>query len=255
MLGYALLFFVYFLYATALAYGNFAIGFYIAGRSLLINPVVHFIRPVISDQDLIGRFNQHRDSFEKLVQIHKEKCFTAWSESANSRQEHQEVIELKKRIGLLGVRESPAHLWLPDPYSDATRNLGETLNASTFSRGLSEVEWAKRSLQCPNGSPQFDWEIFPADELVKGVTYFPVDPRVENGKLMTPSYFPPFVSNNSDVLTKLDGLPRGILGMREGIYCAYRKIEPKWFLYVCPKPQEYREVVHKRFSANDVLIK
>jgi len=134
------------------------------------------------------------------------------------------VIELKRITGVKHISNGPGH-WLENPYSPEA--------AEKLKKMLDEKLWDqfndRKSLiiKMPVAKGYGEYTLYYGNKW-KGYFYFPVDPMIENNRLVLPRR-----KNESDkfygheVLDSLNSFPRGKNG------CALRKIEPNWFIRRC----------------------
>lgn len=197
-------------------------------RLIISGPIKRYLNPVGSDEQMLIRFQRDRSIFEKLVQIHKEKCFI----NPQTHAEYPEVTELKKELGLWGLQNGTGAFWLPNPYSESAAEQMRTIARENEEKNVPLYEIEKQ--HCFYGAPKFELERFPTDRLVKGLIYFPIEPKVIGGVLYRPSGLganDPY--RYEKVLESLNDLPIGFWRIQKS--CAFRKIEPQWFLFVCPE--------------------
>jgi hypothetical protein len=211
-------------------------------------PIMRLQNPVTKDEEMIANFAKNRESFEKLIQIKNEKCLITSGTGPQIFLEHPETTLLKQKIGLKKFKSPGDSLWLPDPYSHKAIEEGRLINQEFALKsrefppdeqtGERPTTWKKFSEEhrvkiCKYEAAYFVWEEFPTTALLKGVTYFPSAPKVEHGKLYRPNLSDaekPY--QNEKVIQNLENFPTGFWNHQRN--CVYRKIEAKWYLFVCP---------------------
>jgi hypothetical protein len=235
--------FAYFTYEV----GPFG-GLLLTDHLLIRGPVIRLLNPVTKDEKMIANFTKNRDSFEQLIQIKNEKCLLTSGSGPQFLLEHPETTALKEKIGLIKFRSLGPSLWFPDPYSqkasEEERRLHQEVDlklkefpfdAQTRKRSPEYKKFSEehRIKICKHRAAYFAWEQYPVDALLKGVAYFPIEPKVAQGELYQPNSINPAQPHHDEkVLPSLDNIPTGF--WRDQRKCVYRKIEAKWFLAVCP---------------------
>jgi hypothetical protein len=196
------------------------------------SPLSVYVIPVSSDESMIEFFWRHRSTFEAITKIQREKCLT----DPETYMQRPKIRQLREDIGLGIVTEDDSllgkELWFENPYS---------LEAAERTREMHKPHPSidPRPQQCPYRALLFYWEKYGWAQfstrwgaLSKGWLYFPVPPRVENGRIYFPNYREPAREVFRQALDSLDDLPKK--SWRDARECLYRKIDDRWFLFVCP---------------------
>jgi len=186
----------------------------VVDQLLVTGPIKRlFMKPISSDEEMVKIFYQHRKSFERLVEIHRNECFYDVDRKKDPSKENY----LQEQIGLRRVISSKRDIWVHTPYSPEA-----TKFRKQFSRQKSKQSFLDKTNRCQYGAPKFAFENYPVDPLYKGWIYFPVAPRIDNGELLEPGNYDGSVSNYQvyDNLADLDWISRFKLGYS----CVYRKI-------------------------------
>lgn len=204
--------------------------------------VERFLTPAISDAELINKFEAEREKLERIVEIHTAGCL-----DDRLGRPLPEVKAIEGEIGLLEVFGVKSPLWLPDPYSSSAAvrrkermvNMQNELDAIDHTlpdlqraAAIQRISEKYRLERCKLESIRFDFEKLPASlGLMKGVEYFPLPPMIKDGRMILPSVTSsPDETTSEEIVGDLAELPR-VGAQRE---CAYRQIEPQWFLSLCP---------------------
>ncbi|HFB66296.1 MAG TPA: hypothetical protein ENJ60_12230 [Aeromonadales bacterium] len=212
-------FYLYWTVATSDPFNTLTFTYY----KLIHDPIKRLTaRPVASDELMIKVFYKNRKSFERLVEIHKKKCFY----NINGNKIKSEEFKIQQKIGMIDLSSSTLDTWVPDPYSKEADKLRKKI-----SKKYQDFPFTSKRV-CAYGSAFFYYENYPVDLLFKGWVYFPSIPVVVNGELLEPlyGYGKDFV--RYQVRGELDSLKLGF--MESLTKYVYRQIEPQWFLFVCP---------------------
>jgi len=199
----------------------------VVDQLLVTGPIKRlFMKPISSDEEMVKIFYQHRKSFERLVEIHRNECFY----DKDRKKDASEEKRLQELIGIKKLVSSNLDKWVPAPYSQEARQFRKQ-----FSRKISDQSYADITHYCRYGAPKFAFENYSLDYFYKGWIYFPVAPRINGGELLVPgrSYGSLSRYQMYDNLADLNW----ILRFKLGYSCVYRKIEPQWFLFVCSGKQ------------------
>jgi hypothetical protein len=201
-------------------------AYHVTDMHIVSGPIRRLLMPLESDAAIIGRFVRDRQAYEELVAIHREKCFSVDDAKKNFFGEYPEVKLLKQRLGIVKLTSGTGTYWLPDPYSYKSRVQARQI----LNELLDLPQHEMRSRGCQHTAPKFQLSASTAHLAAKGLIYFPVPPRVKDGKLLLPggegAHF-----HYEEVLSSLDQVTGVQLKRVPG--CTYRRIEPQWFLFVC----------------------
>ncbi len=217
-------------------------GWLFADHFLVRGPILRLMSPAMSDEEMIEHFQEKRYIFDDLVNISKRTCLTERSDKIPL-----EVARLVREADIISAREVGGAVWFPEPYSrkafkqaralstemdSAFELLGDNLSADEKASIIGPLFESHRKHACKYRSIRFVQDkIAGSGGLSKGLQYFPATPRVDDGAL----YRPGIKSNGAfeiyAVVNSLNGLPNI---WRDSRRCVYRKIEPKWFLFICP---------------------
>jgi len=194
--------------------------------------VVFLTVRMASDDEMIANFKSHREDFQRLTQLYLTEGYGntlrafEWGSGVSS-----ETLLLLERTGVEQIDgTSTGGLWLPDPYSVETAKLA----------GEQEI---------PEGNPyetlifefadsfRYQTPSFRYLEVTRGLTYFPVQPRIENGELLWPVGLDGNYRRRAPVLSSLNVYPdiwkRDRSENSCKYPCVYRQIEPQWFIKMC----------------------
>lgn len=182
-----------------------------------------------SDEEMIRHFYENKTEIETLV-----SSFRTFEEPKDKPYSHIVGWEMQESVQALLTKAGVERLgyinlgiWFPDPYSLATaqRVEHELSLAPYFS-----LEYQYGSLMV-KFTPRYRYWVpnFIHGAVWKDFVYFPEPPRVENGYLLGPA-----TVNGEQfrepVVASLNRLPANWWRSYE---CAYRQIEPQWFLQMC----------------------
>ena len=186
---------------------------------------------LVSDEEMIANFKAHREDFQRLTQLYLTEGYGnrlmdfKWGEGVSL-----ETLILLERTGVDQIDgTSFGGLWLPDPYSVETARLAEkqdVLEVNPYESLIFEFTDTLR-----HRVPSFRYFI-----VTKNLTYFPVEPRIENGELLWPVGLDGNYRHRAPVLSSLNAYPAIWERDRSGNYsfsCVYRQIEPQWFIEMC----------------------
>jgi hypothetical protein len=216
----------------------------ITDHYLISGPIKRTLKPAISDEELMGLLRKEKSKFKDLVEINSENCLNdGWGRPP------PEVVTIINEIGLLKVYGVNSPLWFSEPYSDSARArwnarkfnfqnkikfIEKTTPVSQRSEAITRTTENNRIEECKYHSIRFVREkIASTAGLVKGIEYFPEPPLIKEGIMILPSLRTPTGDAPSrEVVSDLAGVPRGFWMTQK--QCAYRKIDKKWFLFICP---------------------
>ena len=216
----------------------------ITDNYLVSGPVKRALNPAVSDEELIELLTKDKSKFEELVEIHAAHCL-----SDRLGRPSPEARKIISEIGLLKAFGVKGQLWLPAPYSSSSIELwrarifnlnlemDEASKAAPRDQGSEAVNRAVekyRIEECKYQSVRFVREkITATGGLVKGVEYFPQSPLIKNRRMILPSLHESTRGDSTrEIVNDLAELPRGFwMNQKE---CAYRSVDEKWFLFVCP---------------------
>jgi hypothetical protein len=178
-----------------------------------------FSDPLVSDEMMIENFKNNRAAFQELVASYYKDGQRAivWRDMPR-------VIELKQITGVEQIINGPSH-WLENPYSpEAAEKLEKMLDEKLWDQ-LHE----RKSLiiKMPVADGYGEYPLYSVNKW-KDYFYFPVDPMIENNRLVRPRKLNgPAKFQGDEVFDSLNSFPRGEND------CALRKIEPHWFIRRC----------------------
>ena len=186
--------------------------------------------PLPKDEELIAHFYAHRADIEELVRRYreyeplKEGQHHLWKDQGDT-----PVLLEKVKIRYLDYE---GVIWLPDPYSVTT---GEKIkNLSPGERIHSKYRYAAIRIRLGDdryfrGAIVYTIAGLRVSTVFKHLVFFPEVPRIENGWIMGPVILDSESKPLYRMFESLDDFPpdwgRG--------QCAFRKIEPKWFIKLC----------------------
>lgn len=181
--------------------------------------------PLPADEELIKKFQLHRDDFTEAVRRYRtyprspDKDPSLWFTAGDT-------SDLLKQAGIDGI-SSAAGVWLPNPNSAETE--GKTDNK------IRDLESAKVLAQYatlrikPSPRDRYYSNTLRHVVVWKDFYFFPQAPRVEEGELWWPARGSEMHSMRSRVLPSLNNWP----DQWKRFECVYRRIEPQWFLRMC----------------------
>jgi hypothetical protein len=218
--------------------------------------------PLPTDEEMIQYFNEHRTEFEQLVQTYRNyRPPNPPLDYGIGIYENQpkEIKALMEKTGvdrIIGGGEPPIG-WLPEPYSEHTlqvlRSLYTRENFASKEEIMTTYKKEFPSLFNSDSPPRntqelarlvSGFEIEMADKnkydkfrlnagmIRKVYFYFPQIPRIENNRLLMPTYEPetPYISKyGGRVLESLNQYPPNWRSWE----CVSKRIEPQWFLGLC----------------------
>jgi len=191
------------------------------GISETYNDWAPYFRSLPSDEEMIANFHKHRADFERLVRIYREDLSVPTD--FYDLKPTPEVKAIMDRINVLWVKGDGV-LWIPpDPYSTE-------LN---FLRGKAELtaKWGSPERRqfsgVKFGYPHRKVSSFKnLAHIYKLYYYIPAVPRIRDGRLKRPGNI---LEADPLIVRTLNETPY----FRGFDYCAYREIEPHWFIGMC----------------------
>lgn len=174
---------------------------------------------LISDQEMIDHFYQHRSEFQELADT-----YLAAEEVNRSSWKTPRTDQLKKMAGIDAIGGS-IHCWLDNPYSiEASNRLREMDQKKSWKEC-----WHRTSIIIEmRGRDQYNAPALFSGVHWKNYYYIPVDPKIENGRIV-----PPWGVNGPEKYLGMRVLPSLRYPKWERGECVLRKIEPKWFIMRC----------------------
>lgn len=223
-------------------------GALVADWLLVRGPVRRELHSVMVDEVLLSRFWMQRPHLQKLVDINAEKCLIEPLPGKDGYTESEEVKLLKREVGLRSI-VAGGELWIPSSQkTQFQEDKNSMINALGHARELAwsgyklggkppdmqvfrDFDFQLKKMECRFHALKFVAEASEAHSLVKGWVNFPVEPKIVNGEIYFPS-----LSDAGGPLEKYKMLPSldavtWLLWPPKG--CFYRRIEARWFMYVC----------------------
>jgi hypothetical protein len=170
------------------------------------------------DEELIAWFQTNRADIEELVRRYRAyvppegKQIGDWEKVGDT-------PELHKRAGVSRLSDASSAVWLPDPYSAVAR---------IKDGGYLAVDWrqaTKYKTLVIHSSDKRWWQ----GRVWKDLVYFPMVPRIEDGRIMHPVEETGVSRPTDRVLSTLNNEPPDV----NRDECALRQIEPQWFVRMC----------------------
>lgn len=190
---------------------------------------------LVSDEELIAHFQEHRAEYEDLIwryrNFERRPGIAGWSTDP-------EIKALADKIKVTYIANIGS-LWLPNPYSQES---AERIEASKHPCSGCENYWR---LMDKYGTQAMTTNIGPSEyflpsegPLRKEIIHIPEIPIVEGGRIKPPAKAwrlnkapkaVPTKREGAMLLPSLNSVPSE-LGQRA---CAYREIEPHWYIALC----------------------
>ncbi|THF65234.1 hypothetical protein [Pseudothauera rhizosphaerae] len=181
---------------------------------LAITPPLR-INTLPPDEELITHFYEHRADIEELVRRYRNYVPPPGTQHGEWRK-LGDTPELFKRAGVKRLIEiSPT--WLPNPYS---------LEARQRDKGI-VANWREAAKYRTLAIRPLDTRFY-HNVVWKDLVFMPVAPRIEDGILIGPIDHLGRHSHQR-VFPTLNNEPPDV----ERDTCAYRQIEPQWFVQMC----------------------
>lgn len=189
--------------------------------------VMAFFEPLPTDEEMIRHFQTHRREFEALVALWRSENNggAVWKDGQTIWPDNPEAMRMLGTSGIGRLKSGPT-LWLPAPYSIESAWQVEAMDyASIYEAYQHQAVWIDIK----------DWREIPSwrlrGEVSKYYVNFPVVPRVVEGELHWPvdTKGEP-IRSATRLYPSLNEYPPGF---RRMVGCAWRRIEPQWFLVLC----------------------
>jgi hypothetical protein len=198
-----------------------------------------------SDEEMIAHFKEHRAEIEELVKRFREfevapnnetfdNAHEKWKQQNNTPELLQKasvshLIAIAESIGIGDLRT----LWLPNPYSIETAHKVKAINDLESWEERRPMFYKYGMIGVYIYSRKYDTEGY---YTYKHFVFIPEVPRIEDGKLLSPfdingeHYF------RKPLLPYLNYFPFKFSTYRDSgeiAPCAWKQIEPQWFLRLC----------------------
>jgi len=174
---------------------------------------------LVSDEKMIENFKNNRAAFQELVASYYKDGQRAiiWRDMPR-------VIELKRITGVKHVADGPGY-WFENPYSPEAAEKLKKMRDEKLWDEFRDRKALIISMSVADGYGEYP--LYSVNKW-KNYFYFPVDPMIENNRLVLPRRSDgPAKFQGDEVFDSLNSFPRGKNG------CALRKIEPHWFISRC----------------------
>lgn len=187
------------------------------------------LHPMTTDKQMIANFQAKRADFEKIIQLNNEICLKETAYAKRDYQESMEIGRLLNNLKLISLSSTGKTLWFSEPYSAEAKKKQDALKREYQTSSYSD---AVRVKMCKYSAMEFVWERSPTLSIYKGLTYFPEEPILKDGKIIEPvDFFNPSPYN-----------PRNEKGIVDILFgeifidfdnCKYQKIDRNWFIFTC----------------------
>lgn len=196
---------------------------------MLLALIVNFqISPMASDDQMIAYFKANKPALEKLVDNYR--YFSLPDKNVDADWIWLQKPENKAMINELGVYRIRAlgWTWLPDPYKGFSSKRIIISKDTNFSelRKYSDVDLQLKG----DGYREFWWGA--EATMFKSIVHFPQVPRVKGGFFWRP-YANEYSVKHPEKYRVLESLDRPVNPKKLPGHCAYRMLEPQWFLKLC----------------------
>lgn len=193
---------------------------------------VYIYNPLISDEEMIAHFNEHREEFRELVRRYRYFEVMPGMDASTGWLEESDTKELMDSISVYGVTYLMSS-WPPDPYSEDRMErqsaLRKELGFSGYNRryGLLKL----RFLSGTRSRNRARENTFAYGVIWKDFVFFPEPPWVEGGWMYFPKTHPGDRGKKrvNKVFQSLDVIPKDW----RPYSCVYRRLEERWFLRMC----------------------
>ncbi|THF65232.1 hypothetical protein [Pseudothauera rhizosphaerae] len=194
------------------------LGILVIYTLLLLTGPPRRINTLAPDEELIAHFYAHRADIEELVHRYRSYVPPPGAQHGEWRK-LGDTPELFKRAGVKRLKYI-GPTWLPDPYS---------LEARQRDKGKGIVAgWSAAAKYHTVAIVPLDSRSFYHNVVWKDLVFMPVAPRIADGVLVGPIDHLGRHSHQR-VFPTLNNEPPDV----ERDTCAYRQIEPQWFVRMC----------------------
>jgi hypothetical protein len=176
------------------------------------------LRCLPRDEEMIRNFREHREGFERLVRAFRHDSSLPFDALGQCMVPTPTVAGIMKYVGVDKLCTDRTKWMPPDPYAESARSRGCYSKASY--RELSGIRFVYGH-----------GDVIRLNTLLPAVSklyyYIPLEPEIEDGRLKIP--YPGGPLGKAYLSDNLNEYPPDF----ESSDCAYRKIEPHWFIELC----------------------
>lgn len=183
------------------------------------------VNPLPRDDELIAHFETHRSEFESLVGNYRNYD---WSHAGIPPREWDASPSVQLQMRKIGIARIIGYggIWLPNPYSiETAKRIASQIEAKQ-GKAIFQASGAVKLVLLDQRAYLIS---FLHGVFEKGYYHVPEAPEIFQGQIKSPVDERGKISFEGRVLPSLDPAP---WDWNKG-ECAYRKLDAKWFIYLC----------------------
>lgn len=185
------------------------------------------INTLPTDEYMIRQLHENKEDFEYLVKLYREEYLL---DDTSKRWDYlPETAAIKNRLGVREIAYVSRMSWFENPYShDAAEKRLENIKSGNYAwserdrRDKGVIIDLNNSLKTP---------IKLGGLISKSYLHLPMEPKIENGKLLYP-YNPLLEPEKQDFIPVREDLNEVPENSERGS-CYVKPIFPQWFIYLC----------------------